>query len=359
MRQQQGSIIAMSLLIVMAGLLGLALPAHADVIVKTVIGEVQVSVDGEQWTALAQGSSIQPGDIVQTGLDGEVIVQAEDGSVFYLREFSQLKFIELTLTNDVRMYQAELLQGMVNVDVPFLPVEDDNNLVQIITDIAMADATITGERPTSFQMIYDPSILIVEVYNFGGIVTMEQIAEGTSSVAGLFGGSDGGGKEGLTFPVNRNGAVVMIEVQPETATIIVKSTLGVDEITAMLGDYMGMEATNIDAENQAPLTMFMPNGEDVLTLAEEGDKIFVATSPSSVVLASAPNYLHAQFKFFRELGTFWMWDLCDCGRATWGTEAPQSQIQNVPNIARNPETVVVPAPPGSPPREAAGSPVLP
>ena len=351
MKQQQGYIIGMSLLIVMVGFLGLALPVQADVIVKTVIGEAQVSVDGEQWTALVQESSIQPGDIVQTGIGGETIIQAEDGSVFYLREFSQLKFIELTLTDDMRMYQAELLQGMVNVDVPFLPAEEDNDLVQIVTDIAIVDATTTNDRSTSFQMTYDPSILIVELYNFSGIVTMRQIADGTSNIAGLFGGSDGGGKEGLTFPVNRNGAVAMIEVQPEVSTIIVKSTFGVDEIVAMLGDYMGMEATNIGEENLAPLTLFMPNGEDVLTLEEKGAKIFVATSPSNVVLASAPNYLHGQFKFFRELGTFWMWDLCDCGGAAWGTKAPP--------IGPRPESPVVPRPPSSPPPETAGSPILP
>lgn len=308
-----------SVLVVIAGLLSLALPVFADVIVDAVHGDVRLFHDGQQWTSLTEGVVVQPGDIVQTGVESDVIIHTADGIVLSVRESSQLKFLEPILADSSPMNQIELLQGTLSIEMPFLRPDKDHTSIQVITAMALINAMTNDSRPTSLQVIYTPSISSVDVYNFGGTVTMRQISNGSANFAGLFGGKNGERKEGLTFPVNQNGTVVDLDVQAELSTIIVKSNLGIGDIVAMLGDYVGMEVTNLDEKSQAPLTLFMPDGENMVTLDGQDEKIFVVTSPANVVLGEAPIYVHSQFKFFRELGTFWMREECDCGGVTWSS----------------------------------------
>ena len=100
------------------------------------------------------------------------------------------------------------------------------------------------------------------------------------------------------------------------------------------------------SENQAPITLFLPNGEDVLVLEKKGQRVFIATAPANVILGKADNYLHGRFKFFKELGTFWMWDLCDCGGVDW-------------RPSTTPEPSPTPDPIPTRPPEDDGSPVQP
>ena len=117
----------------------------------------------------------------------------------------------------------------------------------------------------------------------------------------------------------------------------------------MLGNYIGMEVTQLDEESQAPITLYLPNDEEeVLRLEQKGQKVFIATAPANVVLGEAEVYLHGQFKFFEELGTFWMWDLCDCGGVDWR-----------PGVTPPGRPPVVPPSPGTRPSESTGSPTRP
>lgn len=324
----------------------LAWPAHAAVTVRSVIGDAQVSVDGQSWAALTQDMSIQAGYRVRTDVGSNVVIQAEDGSVFDIQELSELKFNALTFSRTVRVYHIELLQGRVNGDVPFFQPEGDNDVVQITTTVAIADATTIDNRPTSFQVFTDPSIPLSELYNFNGFITLRKIAKGATNFVGLFGSGDATSREGLALPVKQIGAFVDMDVQAKLATIIVKSTHGIEKLTAMLGDYMGMEVTNIDEKNQAPITLFMPDGEHVLTLDKKGQKVSVATLPVNVILGKAPVYLHGKFEFFYKFDATWDYDWCD-GDLTSGAPEPGAVLTPWP------------VPPSPPDHEPSGSPILP
>ena len=163
------------------------------------------------------------------------------------------------------------------------------NSVTIETAIGTTEATTNENRGASFQVSFDPSVPVWEIYNFEGVVVVNQTGAGVSNMAGLI-SEDAGTNEGVTFPINIVGASIKMEVQPENALIIVKSSIQIVDLVAMLGNYIGMEVTQLDEENQAPITLFLPNGEDVLVWEKTGQRVFIATAPANVILGKADNY---------------------------------------------------------------------
>ena len=296
MPPQQATEISKFVCMALLGLMSLIFPAYADVAVHTIIGDVQFSVDGEHWTALSQNVVVRPEQSVRTGVGSEAVLQAADGSVFYLQASSQVTFRDLTLTGNVRTYQAELLHGTLNVEMPFLSAEAGDELVRILTGMAIIVANTANDRSTSFQITYDPSISLAELYDFGGHVTLQQVTDGMSRVIGLFGSSDEGKQTGLAFPINHNDALVGIDVHTELAKINVTSNLGIGRIMALFDDSIGMEVADIDEANQIPLTLLMFNERNVLSLNKDGERIFVSASPSGGVPESVPDFLRGQFQ---------------------------------------------------------------
>ena len=322
-----------------------AMSVEAAVMVQTVTGMVNFSTDGQQWQALNPGDELQVGQSIQTSSGSEVVLKTEDGSLFFVRENSQLTIVLLEFSSSSRMYRFNLSQGVVVAEVAKLGFAASQNSVTIETAIGTTEATTNENRGASFQVSFDPSVPVWEIYNFEGVVVVNQTGAGVSNMAGLI-SEDAGTNEGVTFPINIVGASIKMEVQPENALITAKSSIQIVDLVAMLGNYIGMEVTQLDEENQAPITLFLPNGEDVLVLEKKGQRVFIATAPANVILGKADNYLHGRFKFFKELGTFWIWDLCDCGGVDWR-----------PGIV--PESIPTPEPIPTRPPESDGSPVQP
>lgn len=340
--------------------LSLWLPAQAALTVTTVIGKAQYAAEGQPWGDVTPGMTIPPsGDAqpgaydLRTSADSEVMLEAGDGTVFYLRESARARLYAVTVTPTHRMYRAELAQGMLNVELPARTAGERVAFTRVVTAIAVLDAAAEPGRPTAFQIAYAPDTRQAEVYNFSGPVSLLQTDQGAITLAGLFGGRAGDEKEGMTFQIAEPEARVDLVVHPEIATIFVKSTHAVTDLVTMIGDAIGMEVTNIDDANQAPITLFMPNGEDAVTLDRQGRKLFVLAAPSGVIQAAAPQHVSGRFTFVRELGELdavWIEDGGQRSGMTWSEPLLRNDDAGMPTL---------PPVPDSPPPEVLGSPILP
>ena len=89
---------------------------HAETSLKLdtlLSGGVEISTDGETWTAFSQDSMLRVGDSIRTGTKSAVSLKAEDGSMLYLEELTHLKIAELTFSriDGARIFRFHLEQG--------------------------------------------------------------------------------------------------------------------------------------------------------------------------------------------------------------------------------------------------------
>ncbi|MCP4397366.1 MAG: hypothetical protein GY801_08720, partial [bacterium] len=82
-------------------------------------GSVEITTDGETWTAFNQDGALKAGDSIRTGEGSAVSLKAEDGSTLYLEEQTQLTIAELTFSaiDRARIFRFYLERGILTVKV--------------------------------------------------------------------------------------------------------------------------------------------------------------------------------------------------------------------------------------------------
>lgn len=298
-----------------------------------------------QWQVLTRDIAIQTGYKLQTGPQSVASLQAEDGSVLFLGENTELTVI--AMAGSPREYRFTLAKGTLLLEAT--RGRSENERLEIETPMVMTNVATPQKQATSLQVVYKPATPECHVYGFQGKIVFTQIVNGASELSGLF-GVRGERNEGINFPVNRKGAEVTLEVLADQSTIVVQTNLAIEKLIAMLGEYIGMETTYLDEDDRAPLELSLSENKAPIVLKKKDEQVMIVTAPANVVRGVARNWLFARFRFFREFGDndfLWFRDDCNCVELYWEEGGP------------GPEVPVIPPPPREPPKEPAGSPIMP
>jgi hypothetical protein len=124
-------------------------PEQQSTIDVTFDGEVVVRRAGGDWTPLAPGTPLQPGDEVFTGVDSHAVVKFPDGSELTLSELTQIDVTKLLRTPRKNTTVVKLSVGEIKAQVAKEKAVD--------TDFQVRTATATTSvRGTAFSVFHDP-----------------------------------------------------------------------------------------------------------------------------------------------------------------------------------------------------------
>lgn len=184
LRSTRSPRISFALLLLLAAVLLPVRPANAQSdSVATVVrmqGMVSVMKDASTYhTALFQGSTVKPGQMIVTGADGYALFQVEDGSTFEVFQNSQVKFKTTMSIGDL----LNVWIGKVKVYIQHAPGIPNPNNVSTPTALISVRGTVftvdVEDLEGTTRVSVDEGIVDVKNLRKGGIVTLRPGEEKT------------------------------------------------------------------------------------------------------------------------------------------------------------------------------------
>src|SRR5215471_10539131 len=185
LRSTRSPRISFALLLLIAAVLLPVHPANAQSdSVATVVrmqGVVSVMKDSSTYhTALFQGSTVRPGQLIVTGADGYALFQVEDGSTFEVFQNSQVKFRTAMGIGDL----LNVWIGKVKVYIQHAPGIPNPNNVQTPTALISVRGTVftvdVEDVEGTTKVSVDEGIVDVKNIRKGGNVITLRPGEGTT-----------------------------------------------------------------------------------------------------------------------------------------------------------------------------------
>jgi hypothetical protein len=105
-----------SLIVLLAFVLGLPLYSLVDAVVVEVSGKVEVKPPGEAWLTAAAGMTIEPGAVISTGFRSQALLEVGE-STLQVKQLTRMQLEELVQREGLQTTQLFLRVGKIRADV--------------------------------------------------------------------------------------------------------------------------------------------------------------------------------------------------------------------------------------------------
>ena len=118
------------------------------VIIEKIKGDVEVSIEGEEYKQATEGMKLTEGDYISTGFESEAVIQIEQVGYTTVHEMTTFAISQLTVENNAAKTIFKLQQGSMH------SVITPNRRIKANFEIITPTSTV-GVRGTEFTVQYD------------------------------------------------------------------------------------------------------------------------------------------------------------------------------------------------------------